>query len=157
MYFLKVIIQSFQIVLYLILVFLLFKNCQVKDNELQKREIIKGYVQSYNDFDVDNMIKHLHKDVIFENYSDGQLSHRTEGIEVFKKQALSAKEYFISREQKIQVWQFKDKQVKINIDYQAILATDLPNGMKKGDTLNLKGTSIFDFQDGEISKIVDES
>jgi hypothetical protein len=38
---------------------------------------------------------------------------------------------------------------------RAVVAADLPNGIKKGQVLNLSGRSEFEFQDGAISKITD--
>ena len=43
------------------------------------------------------------------------------------------------------------------IDYKAILNMDLPNGMKKGDTLEMKGQSQFEFKNDRIVKILDVS
>ena len=47
--------------------------------------------------------------------------------------------------------------VIIEIVYQAILAVDLPNGMKAGEGLSLNGKSIFSFVDDKIAIIIDES
>ena len=143
--------------IFFILVLITFKNCQVMDEKHQRREIIKDYIKSYNENNIEGMLTHLHQDIVFENYSDGVLSHRTEGKEAFKEKTESAKACFESREQKLEVWNFSDDEVKVNISYNTVLATDLPNGMKKGDTLQLQGVSKFYFRDGKIAKIVDES
>lgn len=82
---------------------------------------------------------------------------RTEGINDFTKQAESAKQYFKERNQTIDFWNFDEQKVTIEIDYKATLAIDLPNGLKVGDTLELKGKSEFDFEDLIIIKITDKS
>lgn len=96
-----------------------------------KQEIIKNYVNSYNNFDVDGMIEHLSEDIVFENISNGELNLKTIGLDEFRKQAESAKEYFKDRKQTIESWDFNDLTVSINIDYKATLAVDFPNGLKK--------------------------
>ncbi|WP_298896961.1 nuclear transport factor 2 family protein [uncultured Psychroserpens sp.] len=123
----------------------------------KQKDIVKNYVASYNNFDVDGMIKDCHHDVIFENTSNGVVDLRTEGLKAFKVQAESAKQYFKERTQTITSWMHKNTTVTIDIDYKAILALDLPNGLKAGDSLELKGQSEFEFLDGKIKKITDKS
>ena len=114
-------------------------------------------MNSYNDFDIIGMTNDLHQNVIFENSSSGKVDLRTEGLEEFKSQAEKAKEYFDQRMQTIESWKFDGDTVEVSIDYKAILAIDLPNGLKKGDTLQLKGKSEFVFENGKISRITDKS
>lgn len=51
----------------------------------------------------------------------------------------------------------KDDQAFMGIDYEGVLASDLPNGMKAGETLRLNGRSEFTFRDGKIYRIADIS
>lgn len=122
-----------------------------------QKEIIEYYVNSYNSFDIIGMTKDLDEKVVFENISNGKVDLRTEGISEFKEQAGLAKQYFQERRQTIESWNFGENTVSIGIDYEAILAKDLPNGLKKGDTLRLKGQSEFEFRDGRIIRITDKS
>lgn len=144
----------------LILIFtitLLF-GCRMKNTmKEQQKQIIENYIRSYNDFDLTGMTKDLHDDVIFENISNGNVDLKTEGIEEFKKQGESAKQYFKERQQTIDSWRFNDQKVIVDIDYEAVLAIDLPNGMKSGDTLKLKGQSEFLFKGDRIIEIKDKS
>ena len=48
-------------------------------------------------------------------------------------------------------------QASIEISYEAVLAMDLPNGMKKGEVMNLMGRSEFVFKDGKIWRLTDIS
>ena len=121
----------------------------------QKKEIIEQYISAYNSFDVLAMVKDLDDDIVFENISNDVVGLRTEGIDAFRQQAEAAKQYFTQRTQRIESWQFKDSVVTINIDYHAILFIDLPNGLKKGDPLEMKGHSEFEFRNEKIVKIVD--
>jgi hypothetical protein len=141
-----------------LLIFLLIFGCQTKkDMEEQQKLIIENYVNSYNGFDIDGMAKHMKVNVVFKNISNEKVDLRTEGITEFKKQAESAKQYFKQREQTIESWSFNDQKVTIDIGYKAILAIDLPNGLKAGDTLELKGKSEFEFENGKIKSITDKS
>jgi hypothetical protein len=48
-------------------------------------------------------------------------------------------------------------EVDVVVDFTAVLAADLPNDLKAGDTLAVRGESEFVFKDGLIWSIVDES
>lgn len=124
--------------------------------ELQKR-MVENYIWSYNAFDVDGMTRDLHHEVVFENISNEKVDLTIRGIEAFKEQAENAIGYFTQRVQRVTSWDFKDNIVTVNIDYRGILAVDLPNGKKAGDTLQLKGLTIFSFKEGQIAKIQDKS
>jgi hypothetical protein len=51
-----------------------------------------------------------------------------------------------------------DDETEIVINYSAVLAMDFPNGLKKGETLNLTGKSVFKFSDNsKIIKLTDIS
>ena len=123
----------------------------------QKTELIKAYVTAYNNFDIDGMLKNLHQEVVFKNISNGEVNMSIEGIEAFKAQAEQAKTYFSSRAQKITKITPQEDTIELEIDYQAVLAADLPNGMKKGEELSLKGKAVFGFKEGKIVEIQDIS
>ncbi len=122
-----------------------------------QKNAIENYISSYNSFDVDGMTKDLNDKVVFENISEGEVDMKLEGLEAFKEQASAATSYFSEREQVISSWDFQGETVSVDIEYVGILAIELPNGMKPGDTLKLKGKSTFVFSDSEIIKITDES
>lgn len=141
-----------------ILMLLLNFGCQTKISmEESQKQIIESYVNAYNNFDIDGMTQNLDENIVFENISSGKVDLRTEGLDDFKRQAESAKQYFKQRKQIIESWELSDSIVVINIDYKAILTIDLPNGLKSGDTLTLKGKSEFEFVDGKIKRISDKS
>ena len=123
----------------------------------QQKHIIEHYVNSYNNFDVDGMTAHLTEDVVFENIANGEVDLRTEGLAAFKEQAAVAKQYFQQRNQTIKSWAYNESKVTIEISYTATLAIDLPNGLEKGDILELNGRSSFEFEHGKIKHITDES
>ena len=132
----------------------LFKKATMKETQ---KTAIDNYIQSYNTFDIEGMIKELHENIVFENKTNGEVTLTTKGIKEFKKQAEAAKEYFKNRQQVVTSYKFSDNNVTVEIDYKAVLAIDLPNGMKAGDTLKLKGQSVFVFKDEKIISIKDKS
>lgn len=127
------------------------------ESKNDQQRMIEGYINAYNAFDVQAMLQDLHEAVIFENSSNGQVDLRLEGIAAFKEQAEAAKSYFKERKQDPTTWRFQGNVVEVDIDYTATLAIDFPNGMKAGDTLDMKGQSVFEFKDGQIIKIQDKS
>ncbi len=123
----------------------------------KQKQVIENYINAYNNFDIEGMIADLDENIVFENISNGKIDLKTEGLAAFEKQADTAKQYFQQRKQTIEHWEFNESTVSIGIDYEAILAIDLPSGLKSGDTLRLKGKSIFEFDEAKIIKITDES
>lgn len=126
-----------------------------KDQRQQK--IIEHYIRAYNNFDIEGMLRDMHEDVQFENIANGEVNHVTRGIREFRDLAESSGKLFKEREQTITGIQFSDNTTEVQIDYTGILASDLPNGPKAGDTIQLKGKSTFIFRDGKVILIRDES
>ncbi len=125
--------------------------------ETNQKKIIENYIKAYNEFDIENMTKDLHKDIEFENITNGQVDLMLQGIEQFRNQAASAKEYFKERKQLVTAWNFQDDAIIIDVSYDAVLAIDLPNGLKAGESIKLNGQSVFEFEDNQIIKIQDKS
>jgi ketosteroid isomerase-like protein len=121
------------------------------------KQLVQTYIEAYNRFDVDGMVHHLHEDVVFRNIANGEVNLTTTGKESFRQQAEQAKQYFSQREQRVTEWQVADNRVEVLIDYTAVAAMELPNGLKPGDTLHLQGRSVFQIADGQITSIEDIS
>ena len=121
------------------------------------QQTIENYIKAYNNFDIEGMLVQLHPEVEFENIANGEVTLSLKGIEAFKKQAEEAAKYFTQREQKITELAITNNTAEAQIDYSAILAINLPNGMQAGDELELKGKSVFTFKDGKIIKLQDYS
>ncbi len=126
-------------------------------DKTQMQSIIEDYIKAYNQFDVEGLTRHLHPDVSFKNTSDGEVTHAIIGIQGFRLQAREAAQYFTQREQKITGIHFNGNSAEVSLDYTGTLAVDLPNGLREGDLLELKGKSIFTFEDGQITRIEDFS
>lgn len=50
----------------------------------ETRAISDNYVESYNSFDVESMVKHLEKDILFKNFSNDEINTETRGIQELK-------------------------------------------------------------------------
>jgi len=123
----------------------------------QKQSQIENYVQAYNAFDVAGMLRDLHPQVVFKNIANGEVNMELTGVEAFENQANQAKAIFSERQQTITQVEFGEEVVTIQIDYEGVVAQDLPNGLKAGQELKLNGRSVFKFADDKISEIQDIS
>lgn len=122
-----------------------------------REEIIKQYVEGYNSFDSQKMTEYFSDDIVFVNIQNGQTNMTLNGINAFLYQAETAKQFFSHRNQKILSFKHEGDNTQIEIDYHGILAQDLPNGLKKGQEIKLRGKSSFEFRDSKVIKLVDES
>ncbi len=122
-----------------------------------KEKLIDRYLVAYNSFDIGGMLALLSPDVRFENYSGGQLTDATNGIEEFKKLAEKSQSLFSDREQRITRLNHNQDFAIADISYRGKIAADIPNGPLAGTVLDLQGQSEFYFKAGQISKIVDRS
>ncbi|MEP1086427.1 nuclear transport factor 2 family protein [Algoriphagus sp.] len=122
-----------------------------------REEIIKNYIEGYNSFDIQKMTRNFSDDILFENIQDGVTTLTLKGIQAFAAQAEETKFYFSKRKQTLLSFKHVADKIEIEIDYWAVLAIDLPNGLKKGDEIKLRGRSIFEFSNDKIIMLTDES
>ena len=120
-------------------------------------QLIERYIKAYNAFDIDTMISTLHPDITFQNISNGEVNAETHGTEAFRTLAEQSKGLFMSRKQTITHIETNESQIRIDVAFEAVLAIDLPNGLKTGELLQLQGSSEFIFRDGKIVSIIDRA
>ena len=125
--------------------------------EASLQSTIEEYIRAYNGFDVSGMLATLHPAIEFTDVVNGEVTLTTRGLAAFEAQAQRAAQFFKQRQQTITEIQFDHQRAEVRIDYRAIVAVDLPNGTKAGDTLELKGKSIFRFENNWIISIEDIS
>ncbi|HFK5526928.1 TPA: nuclear transport factor 2 family protein [Elizabethkingia anophelis] len=123
----------------------------------RKEHIIRSYINAYNQFDIPGMVANLHDNIVFKNIQDGETNLLLQGKKEFRQQAELTKTYFKERQQNITSIKHSEDHTEIEIDYYAVLATDMPNGLKKGNELRLTGKSIFKFSDDRIIELTDIS
>ena len=94
---------------------------------------------------------------MFENVSGGDVNASTSGVPQFRELAEKSKGLFSSRCQTVTAYKHDGESVTVEIDYEGVLKVDIPNGPKAGETLKLKGKSVFRFRDGLIHALTDYS
>nr|WP_199000248.1 nuclear transport factor 2 family protein [Flavobacterium sp. ASV13] len=124
---------------------------------IDREKIIQNYIDGYNEFDANKMMADFGDEIVFENIQNSEVNMTLNGLNEFKEQAEKAKSYFSKRSQVITVFNHFESKTEIEIAYCAVLAMDFPNGMKRGQELNLKGKSVFEFLDNKIIKLSDVS
>ncbi len=124
---------------------------------INQQQAIQNYIDAYNAFNVDGMLKLLSPDVRFENWAGGHLTAQASGMEEFRQLAEQAKSMFSEREQRITAVKQGADSVIVSIAYRGQLAVDIPDGPRAGTVLDLNGESEFAFDGHLISRIVDRS
>jgi hypothetical protein len=126
-------------------------------NMMPRERIIQNYIDGYNGFAIDKMVADFDDNIEFENVQNGQITLSLKGVKSFRQQAELAKNYFTTRQQTIKSFKHLANKTEIEIDYNAVLAMDFPNGLKSGQELNMKGKSVFEFTGNKIIKLTDIS
>ncbi len=126
-------------------------------NPAEMRTLVDRYIDAYNNMDVAAMLLTLHPDIEFQNISNGTLNASTSGLAALKALAEQSLPMVSERRQQILSFEANDGQAVAAIGFRAVVADDLPNGLKKGQVLDFSGRSEFAFRDGAIAKITDFS
>jgi len=121
----------------------------------EMREIIETYITAYNTFDLNKMYTLLHQSIVFQNHSKGKLNLVTKGLEEFRHVAEQAQKLFSSRVQRVTNCRFDGDRAEVDIDFEGVFALEIPGWPKAGETIKLKGKSIFTFKDGLIASLSD--
>jgi hypothetical protein len=127
----------------------------MEDQEIQ--DLINTYIEAYNSFDTDKMLSVLHPDIDFKNFTNGEMDLHLQGKEAFAAQAKQAATFFSQRKQTVTEMMINSETAEVALDYFAILAVDLPNGLQAGQSLDMKGSSIFSFKNKLVIALEDRS
>ena len=119
--------------------------------------IVARYIDAYNRMNVQAMLDCLSGDVRFINRSNGETTNETHGIEAFRALAEQGVQLFAEREQTILDCIAIDDRAAVRIGYRSKVKTDLPNGWKAGQEIEMTGTSFFMISEGKISEVIDAS
>lgn len=120
-------------------------------------DLIATYIAAYNRKDVAGMVACLASDVIFRNVSGEEVTAEASNKQSFEEMAKFGVSAFETRHQKVTNAITVAGTTLVEIDYTAVVATDLPNGWTAGQKLAFSGASAFQVKDGKIVSIVDES
>lgn len=122
-----------------------------------QRDLVDRYIAAYNAFDIEGMIRTVHPKIEFRNVIDGKVNATAHGIREFRALAEQAAELFTEREQAIAGFTSTGGRAVVDVAWEAVLAKDIPDVGSEGDRLALRGRSEFEFRDGLIIYLVDES
>jgi hypothetical protein len=125
--------------------------------DASKKDLIDRYLAAYNAFDIEAMLAQLDPAIRFENYSGGQLSAETTGIDAFRQLAEQSKTLFSEREQRVTALTQDGDMLVAEIAWRGRLAADVPDGPPAGTLIEMTGRSEFAFGPGGIVRIVDRS
>ncbi|GAB3717277.1 nuclear transport factor 2 family protein [Spirosoma lituiforme] len=121
------------------------------------KDAIQAYIDAYNVKDIPAMLDLLDDQIIFENVSNTAGVTKTTSRDEFQQLAFQSAAYFSERRQLIRFLVLGLDSAAVEIDYQATLAQDFPNGLKAGQSIHLRGVSIFEQKDGKFTRISDYS
>lgn len=120
-------------------------------------DVIARYIQSYNARDIDGMLECVTDDVVFENISNAGGSMRLDGKDMMRQVAeLSGNAFTYRRQRLINVVSGAGK-AAAEIEFEGKAAVDLPNGVKAGETVKVRGASFFEFRGNLLCRIADYS
>ena len=119
--------------------------------------VVEKYIEAYNAIDVEAMLRCLSSDVHFQNILAGEMNAETRGKSEFADLARMGAAAFSSRRQTVIHCINIAGRTMAEIEYEAVVATDLPNGWTAGQKLSFAGASYFEIADGKIARIIDES
>ena len=126
-------------------------------NEDSQKAVIESYIAAYNAFDVEGMLAFIHPKVVFKNITGDEVNAQATGVDELRALAEQSKSLFSSRCQEITGFNSVGDAATVDIKFEGVLAADLPNGMKAGDTLRLTGRSEYQFREGKLYRITDFS
>lgn len=118
---------------------------------------IAAYLRAYDARDVPGMIACLAEDVRFCNISAGAVTAQADDREAFRAMAEFGATAFSSRRQRVTSAITVADTTLVRIAYEAVVARDLPNGWRAGQSLAFEGASLYRLRDGLIVELIDES
>ena len=119
--------------------------------------LIRLYIHAYNAMDVDGMLDCLSDDVVFENVSNHGHHLELAGKDAFEVTARESVNVFSKRQQTLTRVLVQGGYASAELVFEGVAAHDLPNGVKQGETLRLRGCSFFEIENGLIQRIADYS
>jgi ketosteroid isomerase-like protein len=120
-------------------------------------DVIRRYIASYNDRNIDAMLECVTDDVVFENISNAGQSMRLDGKAMMRQVAELSGNAFSYRRQRLVNLVAGTGRAAAEIEFEGRAAVDLPNGVKAGETVRVRGASFFEFRGALLCRIADYS
>lgn len=120
-------------------------------------DVIRQYIASYNNRDIDAMLACVTDDVVFENISNAGQSMRLDGKAMMRQVAEVSGNAFSYRRQRLINLVTGTGTAAAEIEFEGRAAVDLPNGVRAGETVKVRGASFFEFRGPLLCRIADYS
>lgn len=120
-------------------------------------DVIRQYIASYNNRDIDAMLACVTDDVVFENISNAGQSMRLDGKAMMRQVAEVSGNAFSYRRQRLINLVTGTGTAAAEIEFVGRAAVDLPNGVRAGETVKVRGASFFEFRGPLLCRIADYS
>lgn len=118
---------------------------------------VAAYLEAYNANDIEGMLAELDDEVLFKSYSGGEVSASTHSKAAFSSQAHTSVQAFSKRKQSVVSAFTMGDTVIVTIRFEATVASDMPNGWKAGQELDIRGASEFRLAGDKIISITDQA
>ena len=106
-------------------------------------DVINRYLACYNARDIEGMLDCVTQDVVFENISNTGQSMRLDGKDMMRQGLVNIAS--------------GGGKAAAEIEFEGKAAVDLPNGIKSGETVKVRGASFFEFRGDLLCRIADYS
>lgn len=120
-------------------------------------DVIRRYIASYNDRDIEAMLACVTDDVVFENISNAGGSMRLDGKAMMRQVAEVSGNAFSYRRQRLINIVSGNGKAAAEIEFEGRASVDLPNGVRAGETVRVRGASFFEFRGPLLCRIADYS
>jgi len=120
-------------------------------------KLIHRYIDCYNTRDIDGMLECVTDDVVFENVSNRGESMRLDGKAAMANVAELSGNAFSYRRQKVVNFVDGGDKAAAEIEFEGKAAVDLPNGVKAGESVRVRGATFFEIRAGLLARIADYS
>lgn len=124
--------------------------------ENDSRRVVEDFINCYNRKDIDSMLNLLADDIQYEYISNSNgITTQASSKEQFREISRMAAENYEDRQLTAIHWVMSENSVAVETELWCRLAKDLPNGLKAGEGLRLKGATFFIIENGLIKRLVD--
>lgn len=121
------------------------------------KQLVDQYTLHHNAFHVKELVDLFTDDCVFQNMTNTAGVVECQGKAELTSMTEQSKGFFKTRHQAIKNWIIGENSIAIETEFTGVLACDLENGFKTGDTLTIQGVSIFEFENGKIKRLTDYS
>lgn len=119
--------------------------------------LVNEYLAHYNAFRTEELVNMFTDDCTFQNVTNSAGIVECKGKAELRSVCQQSKELFQKRKQTVTNWIIDKDKIAVEVDYTAVMACDLPNGIQKGDCISIRGVSVFIFENGKIKQLTDYS